>query len=104
MMRSDICIPAAVVRVVAGALATVVIGIIVAEAPEAWRYIKMETMRRRGGVLRVLGGQAARRRDGCVASVSRMVLGLPRNPARTACSRPHFRRPDRKWANCDRSS
>ncbi|MET8678994.1 hypothetical protein ABZW18_15815 [Streptomyces sp. NPDC004647] len=43
-MRKGIFIPASVVRIAVGALAAAVITAIVAEAPEAWRYIKMETM------------------------------------------------------------
>ncbi|WP_260867446.1 MULTISPECIES: hypothetical protein [unclassified Streptomyces] len=43
-MRNGIFIPAGVVRAATCVLAVATIAIIVAEAPEAWRYYKMETM------------------------------------------------------------
>jgi hypothetical protein len=43
-MRNGICIPASVVRVALGVLAAAVVAVVLAEAPEAWRYYKMETM------------------------------------------------------------
>ncbi|MER5183145.1 hypothetical protein ABT009_33150 [Streptomyces sp. NPDC002896] len=43
-MRNGIFIPATVVRIAAGVVAAAVVALVVAEAPEAWRYIKMETM------------------------------------------------------------
>ncbi|MGP3927407.1 MULTISPECIES: DUF6893 family small protein [unclassified Streptomyces] len=43
-MRNGIFIPAIVVRIAVGALAAAAVAVVLSEAPEAWRYIKMETM------------------------------------------------------------
>lgn len=43
-MKNGILIPAVAVRIAVGALAAAVIAVVVAEAPEAWRYYKLETM------------------------------------------------------------
>ncbi|MEX2984171.1 MULTISPECIES: hypothetical protein [Streptomyces] len=43
-MRNGIFIPAVVVRIAVGVIAAAVVTAIVASAPDAVRYIKMETM------------------------------------------------------------
>lgn len=43
-MKNGVLIPARVVRAAVGVLAVAIVVIAVAEAPEAWRYYKLETM------------------------------------------------------------
>ncbi|HEX5566010.1 MAG TPA: hypothetical protein VFY14_03555 [Streptomyces sp.] len=43
-MRNGIFIPPAVVRIAAGALATVAVAALVAEVPALWRYVKIRAM------------------------------------------------------------
>ncbi|WP_269846158.1 DUF6893 family small protein [Streptomyces carminius] len=43
-MRNGIRIPAAVVRLIVGALGAAAVAVLVAEAPALWRYAKIRSM------------------------------------------------------------